>query len=57
MKEVVSMNRYYIEPIGWLLVCLLIMLIAVVTIASLSVGDSQSPVKTASGQSALDVEP
>jgi predicted anti-sigma-YlaC factor YlaD len=38
------MNRYYVEPIGWLLVCLLIMLIAVVTIASLSVGDSQSPV-------------
>ena len=50
------MNRYYVEPIGWLLVCLLIMLIAVVTIAS-SVGDSQSPEKTASGQSALDVEP
>ena len=56
MKEVVSMNRYYVEPIEWLVVCLLIMLIAVVTIASLSAGDSQSPVKTAAGQSALVVE-
>ena len=56
MKEVVSMNRYYIEPIGWLLVCLLIMLIAVVTIASHSIGDSQSRVKIASDQSALVVE-
>ncbi len=50
------MNRYYVEPIGWLLVCLLIMLIAVVTIASHSIGDSQSRVKTASDQSALVVE-
>jgi len=56
MKEVVSKNRYYVEPIGWLLVCLLIMLIAGVTIASFSVGDSQSPLKTASDQSALVVE-
>jgi len=50
------MNRYYVEPIGWLLVCLLIMLIAVVTIASFSVDDSQSSSKTASDQSALVVE-
>ena len=50
------MKRYYVEPIGWLLVCLLILLIAVVTIAPFSKDNSQSPVKTASGQSALVVE-
>ena len=50
------MNRHYVEPIGWLLVCLLILLIAVVTIAPLSIDGSQSQLKTASRQSAFVVE-
>jgi hypothetical protein len=50
------MNRYYVEPIGWLLVCLLIMLIAAVAIAPLGMDDSQSQLKIVSKQSALVVK-
>ena len=48
--------KRYVEPIGWLFVCLLIVLIAAVAITPRGTDNSQSQLKTVSNQSALAVE-